>query len=35
MYNFADLLSVFLLGTVFGAVGLLFILDYIGRKAQR
>jgi hypothetical protein len=35
MYDSADLLILFLLGTVFGAVGLLFTLSYIGRKAQR
>jgi hypothetical protein len=35
MYNSADLLILFLLGTVFGAVGMLYTLAYIGRKAQR
>lgn len=35
MYNSADLFSFFLLGSVTGAVGLIFILAYIGRKAQR
>ena len=35
MFNSADLFVVFLLGSVFGAVGLLFTLAHIGRKAQR
>lgn len=35
MYNAADLISFFLLGTVFGIVGLLLIIIHIGRKAQR
>jgi hypothetical protein len=35
MYDSADLFSLFLLGVLFGAVGMVFTLAYIGRKAQR
>lgn len=35
VYDSADLFSIFLLGVIFGALGLLAVLIHVGRKANR
>lgn len=35
MYNSADLFGIFLLGVIFGALGLLAVLIHAGRKVNR